>query len=167
MVCTALAFVVFFALIREVGAARALVFTYVNPAVALAAGVTLLSEPLTWFHSPGWSLILERFGAGHAPRRRNNRTGRVALTSTVAAVEFNLAEVFEAVAAAVPDRDCIVFGDRLVDLRRDRRPDGATGPRVARLGPGRAHRTSGLAGYPSGQDHLGSICATPTNTSRA
>ena len=38
VVCTALAFLVFFALIREVGAARALVFTYVNPAVALAAG---------------------------------------------------------------------------------------------------------------------------------
>ena len=39
VLCTALAFIVFFALIREVGAARALVFTYVNPAVALVAGV--------------------------------------------------------------------------------------------------------------------------------
>ena len=44
VICTALAFIVFFALIREVGAARALVFTYINPAVALAAGVIVLHE---------------------------------------------------------------------------------------------------------------------------
>jgi len=47
VVCTALAFVLFFALIAEVGSARATVITYVNPAVALALGVALLSEPLT------------------------------------------------------------------------------------------------------------------------
>jgi drug/metabolite transporter (DMT)-like permease len=47
IICTAFAFIVFFALIREVGAARALVFTYVNPAVAVAAGVIVLNEPLT------------------------------------------------------------------------------------------------------------------------
>jgi drug/metabolite transporter (DMT)-like permease len=47
VVCTGAAFVVFFALIHEVGPARALVFTYVNPAVAVAAGVVLLGEPLT------------------------------------------------------------------------------------------------------------------------
>jgi drug/metabolite transporter (DMT)-like permease len=57
-ICTALAFVVFFALIREVGATRALLFTYVNPAVALVAGVVLLREPLTWFHIAGLVLIL-------------------------------------------------------------------------------------------------------------
>jgi drug/metabolite transporter (DMT)-like permease len=58
VVCTALAFLVFFALIREVGAARALVFTYVNPAVALVAGVLVLSEPLTRWHLAGLALIL-------------------------------------------------------------------------------------------------------------
>lgn len=47
LVCTALAFLVFFALIQEAGPARALVFTYVNPAVAVIAGVLLLDEPLT------------------------------------------------------------------------------------------------------------------------
>ena len=57
-ICTALAFVVFFALIREVGATRALLFTYVNPAVALIAGVVFLREPLTWFHVAGLALIL-------------------------------------------------------------------------------------------------------------
>ncbi|SFD76290.1 DMT family transporter [Streptomyces aidingensis] len=46
-VCTALGFLLFFELLREVGTGRAVVFTYVNPAVAVAAGVLLLSEPLT------------------------------------------------------------------------------------------------------------------------
>lgn len=58
VVCTALAFLVFFALIREVGAARALVFTYVNPAVALVAGVLILREPPTASHLSGLALIL-------------------------------------------------------------------------------------------------------------
>jgi drug/metabolite transporter (DMT)-like permease len=47
ILCTAVAFIVFFALIREVGISRALVFTYVNPVVAVTAGVLLLGEPLT------------------------------------------------------------------------------------------------------------------------
>jgi drug/metabolite transporter (DMT)-like permease len=58
LICTALAFLVFFALIREVGPARALVFTYVNPAVALAAGVLVLHEPITWWNIAGLALIL-------------------------------------------------------------------------------------------------------------
>jgi drug/metabolite transporter (DMT)-like permease len=58
VICTATAFLVFFALIREVGAARALVFTYVNPAVALAAGVLVLGEPLTAWNLAGLALIL-------------------------------------------------------------------------------------------------------------
>lgn len=58
VICTALAFIVFFALIREVGAARALVFTYVNPAVALLAGVVVLNEPLTFPNLAALVLIL-------------------------------------------------------------------------------------------------------------
>jgi drug/metabolite transporter (DMT)-like permease len=58
VICTALAFIVFFALIREVGAARALVFTYINPAVALAAGVIVLNEPLTAWNVAALLLIL-------------------------------------------------------------------------------------------------------------
>src|SRR4029079_9916249 len=38
VICTALAFVAFLDLIREAGPTRATVFTYVNPAVAVAAG---------------------------------------------------------------------------------------------------------------------------------
>jgi drug/metabolite transporter (DMT)-like permease len=42
--CTAVAFVVYTVLIREVGTSRATVITYVNPLVALGLGVTLLAE---------------------------------------------------------------------------------------------------------------------------
>ncbi|HEY7483207.1 MAG TPA: DMT family transporter [Streptosporangiaceae bacterium] len=48
LICTALAFVIFLELIGEVGPSRAMVFTYVNPAVAVAAGVLILGEDLTW-----------------------------------------------------------------------------------------------------------------------
>lgn len=58
VICTALAFVIFFALIREVGAAHALMITYVNPVVALAAGVIILGEPLTAWNIAGLALIL-------------------------------------------------------------------------------------------------------------
>ena len=47
VICTALAFVVFFALIAEVGPNRATLFTFVNPAVALGLGVVVLDERLT------------------------------------------------------------------------------------------------------------------------
>ena len=58
VVCTALAFIGFFALIAEVGPARATVFTYVNPAVAVTLGVVLLDEPLTTGVLVGFPLVL-------------------------------------------------------------------------------------------------------------
>ncbi len=58
VVCTALAFVVFFALIAEVGPVRSTVITYVNPAVAVCLGVLLLSEPFTVGTGVGFVLIL-------------------------------------------------------------------------------------------------------------
>lgn len=57
VVCTGLAFVVFFALIREVGPNRATVITYVNPAIAVALGVTLLGEAFTASIAAGFVLI--------------------------------------------------------------------------------------------------------------
>jgi hypothetical protein len=57
VVCTALAFIVFFALIGEVGPNRATVITYVNPAVAVALGVKLLGEPFTLSIAAGFALI--------------------------------------------------------------------------------------------------------------
>jgi drug/metabolite transporter (DMT)-like permease len=58
VICTALAFVVFFALIAEVGPVRATVITYINPAVAAVLGVTLLSEHLTRGMVIGFALVL-------------------------------------------------------------------------------------------------------------
>jgi drug/metabolite transporter (DMT)-like permease len=58
VVCTALAFIVFLGLIREVGTSRAMVFTYINPAVAVAAGVVLLGEPFTATIAASFALIL-------------------------------------------------------------------------------------------------------------
>ncbi len=58
VMCTALAFASFFLLIREVGAERAVVITYVAPAVAVAAGVTMLSEPLDARIAASFVLIL-------------------------------------------------------------------------------------------------------------
>ena len=57
-VCTALAFVLFFELIVEVGPARSTVITYVNPAVAVLLGVMVLGEPFTWGIALGFPLIL-------------------------------------------------------------------------------------------------------------
>lgn len=58
VVCTALAFLVFFALIAEVGPVRATVITYVNPAVAAVLGVLILSEHLSAGMLVGFALIL-------------------------------------------------------------------------------------------------------------
>jgi drug/metabolite transporter (DMT)-like permease len=58
LLCTALAFVVLFALIREVGATRAMVYAYVSPAVAVAIGVVLLGEPFTLAMVSAFAMIL-------------------------------------------------------------------------------------------------------------
>ncbi|BDT93426.1 membrane protein [Nocardia sputorum] len=58
VVCTAAAFLFFFALIAEVGPARATVITYINPAVAILLGVTALDEPLTAGMAIGFPLVV-------------------------------------------------------------------------------------------------------------
>jgi drug/metabolite transporter (DMT)-like permease len=58
VLCTAGAFLVFFALIAEVGPARATVITYVNPAVAIALGALVLDEPLTIGMAIGFPLVI-------------------------------------------------------------------------------------------------------------
>ena len=58
VVCTALAFLLFFALIAEVGPVRATVITYVNPAVAAVVGVAVLSEHITAGMVIGFALVL-------------------------------------------------------------------------------------------------------------
>jgi drug/metabolite transporter (DMT)-like permease len=58
VVCTAAAFLMLFALIGEIGPVRATVITYVNPAVAVAAGVLVLDEPQTATTLVGFALIV-------------------------------------------------------------------------------------------------------------
>jgi drug/metabolite transporter (DMT)-like permease len=58
VVCSAIAFILFFALIREVGAARATLITYLNTLVALVLGVVFLNEPITTGLLVGFPLIL-------------------------------------------------------------------------------------------------------------
>lgn len=72
IVCTALAFLLFFALIGLVGPIRATIITYFNPVVALVLGVVLLAEPLTVGMIAGFGLIaLGSFVA----TRRTSRPG--------------------------------------------------------------------------------------------
>lgn len=58
VVCTAIAFLLFFALIDEIGPVRATVITYVNPAVAAVLGVAILDERFTAGMAVGFVLVL-------------------------------------------------------------------------------------------------------------
>ncbi len=58
VVCSAIAFVLFFQLVQEIGSARATTITYVNTAVTLVLGIAFLSEPLTPGIAIGFPLVL-------------------------------------------------------------------------------------------------------------
>jgi len=68
VVCTVLGFLLFFALIAEIGPVRSTVITYVNPAVAVLLGVAVLGETLTLGMVVGFALILA--GSFFATRQR-------------------------------------------------------------------------------------------------
>jgi drug/metabolite transporter (DMT)-like permease len=70
VVCTAIAFLLFFALIAEIGSVRATVITYVNPAVAALLGVAILGEHFTTGMAIGFVLVL----LGSALATRPGRT---------------------------------------------------------------------------------------------
>src|ERR671928_1046296 len=74
VVCTALALALFFALIREVGPQRALVITFLNPAVAVLPRVLLLDEPFTLGLAIGLPLVV--LGCVLATRRSAVRRER-------------------------------------------------------------------------------------------
>jgi drug/metabolite transporter (DMT)-like permease len=84
VVCTAVALALFFALIREVGPQRALVITFVNPAVAVLLGVLLLDEPFTLGLAVGLPLVL--VGCVLATRRDDPRTAPSELAGVDTAV---------------------------------------------------------------------------------
>jgi drug/metabolite transporter (DMT)-like permease len=68
VLCTVAAFLVFFDLVAEVGATRASVVTFVNPAVAVGLGIALRGEPFTRGVAVGFPLVL--FGCWLATRHR-------------------------------------------------------------------------------------------------
>lgn len=67
VLCSALAFLLFFALVAEVGPSRTTVITYLNPAVAVGLGVSVLGEPFTIGIAVGFPLVL--LGSYLATRR--------------------------------------------------------------------------------------------------
>jgi len=71
LVCTALAFLIFFALIAAIGPVRATVITYINPAVAALAGILVLNEKFTAGMGIGFVLVL--LGSTLATRRSIRR----------------------------------------------------------------------------------------------
>jgi len=76
VVCTALAFVLFFQLVEVVGAVRSTVITFVNPAVAVALGVAIRHEPLTAGLGVGFLLILGGSALATRPGRPAAPPGR-------------------------------------------------------------------------------------------
>ena len=58
VVCSALAFLLMVALIGEIGPVKATAITYVNPAVAILAGVLILGERITVWTIVGFALVL-------------------------------------------------------------------------------------------------------------
>jgi drug/metabolite transporter (DMT)-like permease len=68
LVCSAAAFLIMFALIAEIGPVRTTTITYVNPAVAILAGVLVLGERVTVWTVVGFVLVLA--GSYLVTRRR-------------------------------------------------------------------------------------------------
>lgn len=75
VLCTAIAFLIFFALVAEVGPSRMTVITFLNPAVAVLLGVIVLSEPITWGLVLGFPLVL--VGSYLATRPERNAVASV------------------------------------------------------------------------------------------
>jgi drug/metabolite transporter (DMT)-like permease len=74
VVCSALAFVAFFELIKEIGSTRATIITYVNPAIAVVLGVVFLGEPFKLATGIGFVLILGGSWVSTASRRGDRGT---------------------------------------------------------------------------------------------
>lgn len=68
VVCSALAFLLMVALVSEIGPVKATAITYVNPAVAIIAGVLILGERVTVWTIVGFGLVL--LGSYLVTRRR-------------------------------------------------------------------------------------------------
>ncbi len=78
VVCTAGAFLTFFALVKQVGATRSVVVTYLNTAIAVVLGVAFLREPLTVGILLGFPLVLvgSIFATSGAPASADDELAR-------------------------------------------------------------------------------------------
>ena len=76
VVCTALAFVAFFELLKEMPPTQATVITYFNPVVAVILGVAVLGEPFKLATAVGFGLILigSWYATGRSRRRETVRS---------------------------------------------------------------------------------------------
>ena len=74
VICTALGFIVFAALIKEIGPVRSTVITYINPAVAAVLGVLVLNETFTLAMGAGLALVI--LGSTLATRRPGSLADR-------------------------------------------------------------------------------------------
>jgi drug/metabolite transporter (DMT)-like permease len=74
LLCTAVAFVLFFELIATIGPVRATVIAQVNPAVAVTLGVVVLGEPITAGLVIGFPMILA--GSVLAARKKSAEARR-------------------------------------------------------------------------------------------
>jgi drug/metabolite transporter (DMT)-like permease len=81
VVCTALAFLLFAALIGEIGPVRATVITYVNPAVAAVLGVLVLNETFSLAMAVGFLLVIA--GSLLAARRPSPNARRSAMSESI------------------------------------------------------------------------------------
>jgi drug/metabolite transporter (DMT)-like permease len=100
VVCTVGGFLVFFALISEIGPMRAIVITYLNPAVAVLLGVVVLGEPFGPATAVGFVLVLSGSVLATRPLRSKavpapspaTETGAAALGRPLTVAEPTVAE---------------------------------------------------------------------------
>ena len=82
-VCTAAAFLLLFGLVAEIGPVRATTITYVNPAVAVAAGAVILGEAVTVWTIVGFVLVVA--GSYLVNRRSRSQPARAEVEASNAA----------------------------------------------------------------------------------
>ena len=166
VVCTALAFILFFALIAAIGPARAVVITYVNPAVAVLFGVTTLGEDFTLGMAIGFPLIL--LGSVLAarrrvpPGRRGARGGGVRVRSAADQSMRTSPDAVSKTAASTPvpvlagvapvDLDAVQAADARASRDRSRCARGRPRSRAGAAAPSSRPRTGARRpGRPSGR----------------
>lgn len=83
IVCTALAYILYFRLIADIGPVRALTVTFLIPPFGIVWGALFLGEALSWAHAAGGALIgvavwlVLRPAAASAAAQRSERAGRI------------------------------------------------------------------------------------------